>query len=113
MLLGRGSANVGGAVGKMTGSLSHCYVVGDVLGDSRTGVLAGYLDAGGTYRVFGSFAIPLTSGDLLGQGTTNSLLYVKLLRRSASDFCFGSDSSMLLLLPWRREFISWRRIRVF
>ena len=64
--MGMGSANVGGAVGKMTGSLSHCYVVGDVLGNSRTGVLAGYLD-GGTQRVFGSFAIPITSGNLLAK----------------------------------------------
>ena len=81
--------------GKLTGSISYCYFVGDVRGGTYSGALAGNLDSGGINRIFGSFAIPLTNGtsaSAIGRGSSNSLLFVKLVRRTVNDFCFGTDT---------------------
>ena len=87
---------VGGLAGKLTGSISYCYFVGDVRGGTKSGALAGNLDSAGLKRIFGSFAVPLnnnTSANAIGNGSSNSLLYVKLVRRSTSYFCYGTDTS--------------------
>ena len=41
---------VGGLAGKLTGSISYCYFVGDVRGGTYSGALAGNLDSGGINR---------------------------------------------------------------